>query len=106
MGLLLLIARLLLSVIFGVAGVTKAIDLAGSRRTVADFGVPEKLAAVLGAVLPFIEILVALALLPLGTAWVAAGGALALLLVFSIGIAVNLARGNSPDCHCFGQLHS
>jgi hypothetical protein len=26
--------------------------------------------------------------------------------VFAIGISVNLARGRTPDCHCFGQLHS
>ncbi len=25
---------------------------------------------------------------------------------FLAGIGVNLARGNAPDCHCFGQLHS
>ena len=29
-----------------------------------------------------------------------------LLAVFSIAIAVSLARGRAPDCHCFGQLHS
>jgi hypothetical protein len=33
-------------------------------------------------------------------------GALALLSVFVVGISVNLARGRTPDCHCFGQLHS
>ena len=31
---------------------------------------------------------------------------MALLLVFVAGIGANLARGNQPDCHCFGQLHS
>ena len=30
----------------------------------------------------------------------------ALLLAFVGGIAFNMARGNAPDCHCFGQLHS
>jgi methylamine dehydrogenase accessory protein MauD len=29
-----------------------------------------------------------------------------LLLAFIIGISINLARGEKPDCHCFGQLHS
>ena len=33
-------------------------------------------------------------------------GALVLLLLFVAGISVNLARGRTPDCHCFGQLHS
>ncbi len=43
---------------------------------------------------------------PASTAVVGALGALALLLLFSGAIAVSLARGKSPDCHCFGQLHS
>jgi thiol-disulfide isomerase/thioredoxin len=29
-----------------------------------------------------------------------------LLLVFVVGITYNLARGRTPDCHCFGQIHS
>jgi methylamine dehydrogenase accessory protein MauD len=29
-----------------------------------------------------------------------------LLLLFVGGISYNLARGRTPDCHCFGQLHS
>jgi peroxiredoxin len=33
-------------------------------------------------------------------------GALALLLLFAAGIAINLVHGRKPDCHCFGQLHS
>src|SRR5262249_22333939 len=32
--------------------------------------------------------------------------ALALLLIFVAGIGCNLAQGRTPDCHCFGQLHS
>jgi peroxiredoxin len=39
-------------------------------------------------------------------AWWGAAGSLALLLVFIFGISLNLARGRTPDCHCFGQLHS
>jgi hypothetical protein len=31
---------------------------------------------------------------------------LALLVLFIVAIAVTLARGRKPDCHCFGQLHS
>ena len=26
--------------------------------------------------------------------------------MFVVGISINLARGRTPDCHCFGQLHS
>src|SRR5919201_2237514 len=49
---------------------------------------------------------VALALLPVVSAWWGALGALGLLLVFVVGIGVSLLRGRRPDCHCFGQLHS
>ena len=26
--------------------------------------------------------------------------------MFIVGISINLARGRTPECHCFGQLHS
>jgi methylamine dehydrogenase accessory protein MauD len=46
------------------------------------------------------------ALLPAAWAWWGALGALVLLLLFVAGIGFNLARGRTPECHCFGQLHS
>ena len=49
---------------------------------------------------------VAVALLVRAAAWYGALGALLLLLLFIVGIAVNMARGRAPDCHCFGQLHA
>lgn len=102
----LLIARLFLALVFGVAGIAKAADPAGTKRAIAGFGVPPKVASLLGYCLPAAEILIATALIPLNTAWLGATAALALLLVFAVGIAANLARGHKPDCHCFGQLHS
>src|SRR5581483_7077096 len=71
-----------------------------------DFGMPAPLAGPLGLLLPLAELLLAVLLLPLATAWWGALGALALLAVFVAGIAASLARGRRPDCHCFGQLHS
>jgi methylamine dehydrogenase accessory protein MauD len=106
MEIILLLARLVLAGIFGVAGVAKLADREGSRQALTGFGVPGFLTAPLAWGLPAIEILVALLLIPQGTAWFGGMGALALLLIFAGGIGVNLARGNSPDCHCFGQLHS
>jgi peroxiredoxin len=102
----LLIARLLLAGIFLVAGVAKLADRTGSRQAVADFGLPKLLASPLGILLPLVELAVAAALIPTSTAWWGAIGALALLLLFVLGIGVNLARGRKPDCRCFGQLHS
>jgi methylamine dehydrogenase accessory protein MauD len=106
MALVLLLARLLLALVFAVAGLAKLADLTGSQQAVRDFGVPPRLAAPLGVLLPVAELAVALALLPAVSAWWAALGALALLLLFVVGIGYNLAQGRTPDCHCFGQLHS
>jgi len=106
MEVVLLTARVTLALVFGVAGIAKMADFAGSRRALTDFGVPEWMSAPLSRSLPFVEVMVALALIPRTTAWWAAIAAAVLLLAFAGGIGLNLARGNSPDCHCFGQLHS
>jgi methylamine dehydrogenase accessory protein MauD len=106
MGIVLLVARLLLAGVFLVAGLGKLADRAGSRQAIVDFGVPARLSAPLSILLPLAELAVAAALIPTTTAWWSAVGALALLLLFVAGIAVNLARGSKPNCHCFGQLHS
>ena len=102
----LLIARLLLAAVFAVAGASKLADRAGSRRAVVDFGLPTSLATPLAILLPLAELAIAAALVPASTAWWGSIGALALLLVFVAGISLNLARGNKPERHCFGQLHS
>jgi peroxiredoxin len=106
MEIVLLIARLTLAFVFGLAGATKATDLAAARKASISFGIPEKLAVPVGTCLPFVEMLIALALLPTNTAWLGAVCGLGLLLVFAAAIAINLARGQAPDCNCFGQLHS
>jgi len=102
----LLISRLLLSLVFIVAGLAKLADVPQSRKTLANFGVPSILAAPLGLLLPLTELAVAAALIPPITAWWGALGALALLLLFVVGIGINLIRGHKPECSCFGQLHS
>src|SRR6266699_727526 len=106
MSLVLLLARLVLAFIFVVAGLAKLADLAGSRQALRNFGVPAALANPFGMLLPVAELAVAGALILPFSAWWAALGALALLLLFVVGIGYNLAHGRTPDCHCFGQLHS
>lgn len=103
---LLLLARLLLCLVFLVAGLAKLADLAGSQQALRDFGVPAPLAAPLGILLPLAELSVAVALIPSLSSWWGALGALALLLLFISGIGSNLAHGRQPNCHCFGQLHA
>ena len=102
----LLVARLVLAAVFAVAGISKLTDREGSRQAMSDFGLPAALAAPFGLLLPMAELAVAVALVPAATAWWGAVGALALLVLFVVGIGANLAQGRQPDCHCFGQLHS
>src|SRR5215472_18635032 len=106
MSLLLLLLRLFLAGTFAIAGAAKQADLAGSRKAMRGFGVPAKLADVFGLLLPLAELAVAIALIVPLTAWWGGVAALALLLIFVAGIGYNLAQGRTPDCHCFGQLHS
>ncbi len=102
----LLIARLLLAAVFTLAGVAKLSDLKGSRKAIIEFGLPALLASPLALLLPLAELAVGAALIPASSAWWGALGALGLLLLFVMGISINLARGKKPECHCFGQLHS
>jgi len=104
MDVVLLLIRLGLAGVFIASGIAKLLDREGGRQAVADFGIPDRLAGPIAIALPFVELAVALLLIPRDTAWWGALGALALLVVFSAEIAYNLARGNRPDCHCFGQL--
>lgn len=106
MEILLLIARLILTIVFGVAGVAKLFDRFGSEKAIVNFGLPQNLAKPLAVLLPLAEIATAFFLLPLATAWLGAIAATVLLLAFVVGIIYNLLRGNAPDCHCFGQIHS
>jgi thiol-disulfide isomerase/thioredoxin len=106
MSVLLLLARLILAVVFGIAGITKLADPTGSRKSIVGFGVPKFLATPLAWLLPFAELLCTAALIPLATAWWAATGVLILLVSFIAAVSINLIRGRRPDCHCFGQLQS
>lgn len=103
---LLSVARVLLAAVFVVAATTKLLDRDGTRQAVREFGTPRALAGSLAILLPLGELAVAALLVPTGTAVAGAAGALALLALFSAAIAVSVARGRAPDCHCFGQLHS
>ncbi len=100
----LLAARLVLAAVFCASGAAKLFDRAGTRATAAAFGVPAPLTGPVALALPAAELLVAAALIPASSAALAGWAALALLAVFSVAVAVSLARGRRPDCHCFGQL--
>lgn len=65
----LLVMKLLLTLVFAVAGVAKLVDSSGSRQTIIDFGLPASLANPLAMGLPLAELAVAAILLPTSTAW-------------------------------------
>ncbi len=101
-----LIIRLILAAIFGLAGIGKLYDLEGSEKAVRNFGVPEVLAKAAAVLLPLVEISVAVLLLFAETSWFGAIGAVLLLIIFIGGMLNQMRLGNAPDCHCFGQIHS
>jgi thiol-disulfide isomerase/thioredoxin len=106
MNVALLGLRITLAAVFLLAAVGKFRDLRGTVEALGAFGVPEGVARWAGPGLPLAELGAATLLLLEPLAGVGAGLALALLLLFIMGIARSLARGEAPDCHCFGQIHS
>ncbi len=106
MALAVLILRIVLAAVFLLAALAK---LASMRRTWARvrlFGIPDALARPVAVALPITELVIAVLLIPEVTA--RAGGVLAAvaLLVFAAAIVRLLARGEAPDCNCFGLLHA
>jgi peroxiredoxin len=99
-------ARLLLSGVFAVAGVAKLAHPWGSRAAIEGFGVPARFAGAAGRLLPVAELASAVALFVPISAWWGAVAAAGLVALFIAVISASLARGRTPDCHCFGQLHS
>ncbi len=99
-----LLLRLVLGGLLLLAGVTKLRDRAAFREAVADYDVLlGSLERPFAAVVPGAETLLGLLLLlGLGTR-VAALLAAPLFLSFAIAIGVNVWRGRSFDCHCFGS---
>lgn len=106
MQLALLVARLVLAAVFLLAGLAKFADPKSASKALMDFGLTRVPAHLFSLLLPLAEVIIAVALIPLASAWYSACAALALFGIFIIAIGVNLARGRKPDCHCFGQLQS
>lgn len=101
---ILLAARILLAATFALAGVAKILDREGTQRSLGDFGAPPRLRPAAALALPLAELAAAALLVPSGTARIGALLGLALLAAFVAVVARALARGESPDCNCFGGL--
>ncbi|HKO43202.1 MAG TPA: MauE/DoxX family redox-associated membrane protein [Pyrinomonadaceae bacterium] len=106
MALVIALVRLILSLIFLVAGITKLTDQKGTREAVMNFGAPRAAAPSIAVVLPLLELAIAIGLLFSATAWLSALAALLVLGLFVVAISINLAQGKTHECHCFGQIYS
>ncbi|BEL09642.1 DoxX family membrane protein [Actinoplanes sichuanensis] len=97
-------ARVVLGVVWLIAGALKVGDLAASARAVHAYQVMSyDTAKVVGAIQPFLEIALGLLLLiGLSTRLTAAISAV-LMVVFIAGIASAWARGLRIDCGCFSD---
>lgn len=105
-GVLLVVFRCVLALVFAVAAAGKLLDLPRSTRALVEFGLPERLARPVAPLLPIVELAATGLLLADATVRYGAMLAAALLACFAAGIVRALARGRAPECHCFGQLHS
>jgi uncharacterized membrane protein YphA (DoxX/SURF4 family)/protein-disulfide isomerase len=106
MALITVLLRIALGAVFGIAGITKLLDPPGTREAVKNFGSPKPLVPVLSIALPIVELAIATGLLFNGTTRFSAVAALIVLAIFIVAISASLIRGDTHDCHCFGQLYS
>jgi uncharacterized membrane protein YphA (DoxX/SURF4 family) len=100
---LVLVVRLFLGCFFLPSALGKLRDMPGFVRGVLAYQIlPERAARVFGWSLPWVELLLASALLA-GFALSIAGGLLTLVLLsFIIAVAINLRRGRVIGCNCHG----
>ncbi len=103
---ILIAARVALAGIFLVAATTKLLDLRGFRSALEGFGVTGAGAAIGAVAIPIAELVAGGLAIAATTARAGAAVAVVVLLTFEVAIALALRRGATPDCHCFGQLHS
>ncbi len=104
MEVILLPIRLFLFVVFAIAGTAKLLDTTGSQRSAEDFGVPESLSKTFSIVLPIVELIAAFGFLFQSYSWYSSILSLLLMIVFIGGMIYQIYQGNTPNCHCFGQL--
>lgn len=100
-------AAVALGCAFVASGFGKMRDVDGFVLTVIDFQViPRPFAVAVGRTLPNVEALCGIALVIGFRPDVTASVGLFLLLAFFVGVSVNLRRGRTLACHCFGTRDS
>jgi hypothetical protein len=98
-------ARLALALVFALSAWAKFRDLPAFVGVVSNYRVlPERLSVPIAHAVPIVEAAVAAGLLAESTRAIAGGWAIALLVLFSLAMGVNLLRGRTEiDCGCFGS---
>ncbi len=86
------------------SGTGKALDPGGTRRAVAQYGLPSGVSRAAALALTLAELVVGstlvLGFLPLFSS----AAAMVLFLAFVVAVSRVLRRGTVMDCHCFGTL--
>lgn len=103
---MLLTLRLALGVVLVVAAGAKLMDVSGSKASLEAFGVPRRLLGLLALAIPMAEVVIGLLLVQVSTAQLGAIAAAVLFLTFVAAMGLNLLKGRTAECHCFGRLHS
>ena len=98
MGVLADVSVAVVGVVFVVAGASKLAAGEGWRRQAAELGAP----SVAVAPLPWVELAIGAALLARLAMPVPVVAALALLVAFTILLALRIREGRRPECACFG----
>ena len=104
MDALLLVSRVVLALVLVVAAVAKMVNRPGTKESLERFGVRASVAPAASVALPVVELGIAVALVPVQTAWAAALAALVLLTAFTVAIGVAIVRGDDAPCNCFGTI--
>ena len=97
------LCRILIGAVFIYAGAIKIIDPAGFAESIFRYQlVPGSLINIMAVVLPWLEVLIGIAvILPLRLSDAAALYILLLLIVFTVAISFNVWRGIDIACGCF-----
>jgi uncharacterized membrane protein YphA (DoxX/SURF4 family) len=92
--------------VFLAAALSKLTSVRRTSARVRMFGVTESLARPTAIAVPVAELVIAVLLVSDATARAGGLAAALALIVFSTAVARLMARGEAPDCDCFGPLHS
>ena len=98
-------ARLLVGILFLLAGAAKLADATDAKHAIRDYvPVPDIVLPSLARALPIIEVVLGVCLLLGLLRQTPAIVAIGLLTIFSAGGMLNLLRGRKMECHCLGGV--